>query len=588
MDRAVGPVKRAARVVQETGDSHCCVHDRMVVLIPATRGRHAPHTGIAGSSHLPRRVCHLELGCSRVGTLQINAIRLCSWLTVACFCMPSSVFAFSAPNIYGEPAATGGGAGRYFTGSPADGYGCAACHTGPGSLPVRVTGIPAEGYVPGREYAVHLAWPDAMVRANAAIAANLRPSMTIVAEFVAEDGSDSGRIDIQPMFASPGEFCTDTDPAAPKTLAALAAQLYETDPTNVEAPPKTVTSCSGGVENRRCVIATRSCGSSELRIRWTAPQKWRGPIWFSAGFVMTDDASGVPNDLDFVTEISAPMNAASIGEAYETALEAGCTAAPGRRSGTHGWLGFGALLSTLALLRRRRTGSIVLAWCLVLCAGCESDLRRPTGGTSEKVGLFTPGYRARASDLPVMAADGGTSGSGGSPGTVASCTGTDFLVEKDDAGPAPSCMMTVDLTTDARTGEFDVMSGARVNYGAVWIEDETGKYVKGLGLWRGLYFWQLRTYAIAKNRLACIEPDVMASATLRGHVQQKFMWNGKNTKGDVVPDGNYLLWVEVQVDEDRLEPAIYPFVKGRVPWTTTMPPSSPPQSALTLTYQPLD
>ena len=507
----------------------------------------------------------------------------------------SRASAFSEPRIYGESADKGGGAGRYFTGSPADGYGCSACHTGQGSLPLRVTGVPVDGYVPGRSYVVHLAWPEAAARANVATAMGLRPSIGLTAEFVAEDGSDSGKVDIEPMFAMAGEFCASTDLTAPRMLA---AQLYQTDPSNVENAPSLVTSCSGSVRNQRCIATIRSCGSSELRLRWTAPPKWRGPIWFSAGFVMTDNASTRPNDFDFVTEVSSPMNAASIGESYESDLESGCSAVPGRPAAGSGiWL-FATLLLGLSVFRRSPRLVVKLATLVGLMVvgafsvGCADDGERMFyGASSDNVGLFTPGYSPSvgSGQFPSTAEDGGAAGKGAPP-TSLQCMGVDFEVAEDgaDAGPPPAGNLMVNLTTDAPMGIYDKVPGDRLNYGAIWIEDEQGKYVRGLALWRGLFFLQLPMFVGKRMRLACPEADVIASATARMHQTKMLQWDGKNTKGDVVPDGKYVLWVEVQVDEHELPAASYSFEKGRSPWTNTFPPASPPQSMLTLTYKPLD
>src|SRR5687767_4603827 len=58
--------------------------------------------------------------------------------------------AYSAPEAYAELAYQGGGEGRWFTGSPADGFGCGVCHTpaaGQREYPLYVQGLPTErGY----------------------------------------------------------------------------------------------------------------------------------------------------------------------------------------------------------------------------------------------------------------------------------------------------------------------------------------------------------------------------------------------------------------------------------------------------------
>src|SRR5262245_23122316 len=68
--------------------------------------------------------------------LHHSDLELVRWLAivVACGCLLGFVDdarAFSDPTIYGKYPSQklGGGGGRYFTGSPADGYSCSVCHT---------------------------------------------------------------------------------------------------------------------------------------------------------------------------------------------------------------------------------------------------------------------------------------------------------------------------------------------------------------------------------------------------------------------------------------------------------------------------
>jgi len=71
---------------------------------------------------------------------------------VACLCAlasaPERARAFSEPAYYAADASGGGGGGRWFTGSPAEGYGCSVCHTGPAQLvsyPLYIEGLPHAG-----------------------------------------------------------------------------------------------------------------------------------------------------------------------------------------------------------------------------------------------------------------------------------------------------------------------------------------------------------------------------------------------------------------------------------------------------------
>src|SRR5688572_5967785 len=61
-----------------------------------------------------------------------------------------SAHAFSSPEAYVEQPYTGGGGGRWFSGSPAEGFGCSVCHSaapGQREFPLYVAGLPVDsGY----------------------------------------------------------------------------------------------------------------------------------------------------------------------------------------------------------------------------------------------------------------------------------------------------------------------------------------------------------------------------------------------------------------------------------------------------------
>jgi hypothetical protein len=122
------------------------------------------------------------------------------------------------------------------------------------------------------------------------------------------------------------------------------------------------------------------------------------------------------------------------------------------------------------------------------------------------------------------------------------------------------------------------------NCGAIWIEDTTGKYVATPAIWallrkRPLFFWQAR-------RCKQDEPDAITSATLDTHRAHSVMWDGKDLKGNVAPDGMYVLKIEVTEDEVALgRIGDFPFVKGTEPMTL-MPPDTESVRGLKLVYTP--
>ncbi len=249
--------------------------------------------------------------------------------------LPASARAFSEPRSYYDSASEGGGGGRWFTGSPAEGYGCSACHTGGPPEPLHIEGLPGDGYVPGASYDLRIAWPEFAARAQILAQTPGVPgaSMGLVAEFVTETGLGAGTIEIAAATAAtPGERCT-----FPPDVR--ASQLYSVK--SGEPVEEQETRCEANELEERCVLAVSDCGAQELRFRWTAPASWQRSIWFSTGFVATEVSSDTP-EADAVTERALPLHpAASQSERYESRLDGGCstTGDPlARPLGATGWV----------------------------------------------------------------------------------------------------------------------------------------------------------------------------------------------------------------------------------------------------------
>jgi hypothetical protein len=260
--------------------------------------------------------------------------------------LPAAARAFSEPRSYYDSAAEGGGGGRWFTGSPAEGYACSACHTGGPSQPLHIEGLPGDGYVPGASYDLRIAWPEFAARAQILAQTPGAPgaSMGLVAEFVTETGLGAGTIEIAaPAAAVPGELCS-----FPPDVR--AAQLYLVK--SGEPVDEQETRCEASELEERCLLAVADCGAQELRFRWTAPDSWQRSIWFSTGFVATEVSSDSP-EADAVTERAIPLHpAASDSERYESRLAGGCSAG-GRRLATSSRNDAGWALACMAALALR-------------------------------------------------------------------------------------------------------------------------------------------------------------------------------------------------------------------------------------------
>jgi hypothetical protein len=219
--------------------------------------------------------------------------------------------AFSDPQAYEDPVDIGGGAGRWFTGSSADGYGCNVCHSGKAGADLAVSGLPVEGYIPGRAYEVALTWPPYVV------------DLALVAEFTNEQRLGVGTLALpRPDALKPGELC------APDQGGGSPSQVHMAD-------------------GMRQLVSVVDCGAKMVRFQWTAPLQASGPIWFNAGFVASNEDATAAGD--GVTLVARPLPLA--GQSLGTRQVAqGCTFVT-RNGAAHPVPTI--LLLTAAWLRRR-------------------------------------------------------------------------------------------------------------------------------------------------------------------------------------------------------------------------------------------
>ncbi len=80
------------------------------------------------------------------------------------------------------------------------------------------------------------------------------------------------------------------------------------------------------------------------------------------------------------------------------------------------------------------------------------------------------------------------------------------------------------------------------NIGAIWVEDLSGKFIKTLQIWADkrvqyLYTWN----SISKGN----KVDAVSSATLSSHQTHSVYWNLKDNLGNIVPNGQYKLKIEM-------------------------------------------
>ncbi|HEX6244133.1 MAG TPA: hypothetical protein VFZ61_24625 [Polyangiales bacterium] len=150
----------------------------------------------------------------------------------------------------------GGGGGRYFTGSPVDGYACSVCHTGGAEPKVQVLGLPEDGYAPGKIYQVEVVWDNPEI------------PLGLQLEMVGRDGRAAGQLLlVDERQIDEGQLCTTGD--------RLPAD-YELR-----------------AEGRK-VLGVQACGARHMRFRFAPPDT--PDVSFSMSAVTSDKSGSVDGD----------------------------------------------------------------------------------------------------------------------------------------------------------------------------------------------------------------------------------------------------------------------------------------------------
>jgi hypothetical protein len=145
---------------------------------------------------------------------------------------------------------------------------------------------------------------------------------------------------------------------------------------------------------------------------------------------------------------------------------------------------------------------------------------------------------------------------------------------------------TPTLPVGVTKGWWDSADGTlKPTFGVIWIEDPMGRFVKTLEFWGMTIYIQANLHDYLLKRTYC-PIDTVSQATRFDYSQHMTTWDGTSSKGFVVPDGPYVLWIDIQMDERNPMPSYrIDFMKGDKPFTIT-PPPVPPQTGTTLTYTP--
>lgn len=197
--------------------------------------------------------------------------------------------AFSDPLSYADSVDVGGGAGRWFTGSVADGFGCDVCHEGGPPADLTIRGLPTDGYLPGAAYEVSVNWPYDVENA------------ALIAEIVDDHRHAAGSLTLpRPDAMKPAELCSAEQGGA------SPVELHPT-------------------EDGRTLLSLVDCGAKSTRFLWTAPLSAAGAVWFDLGFVASNEDTTPAGD--GVTMVRQPL--AGVRDELGTRTVAqGCTLAP--------------------------------------------------------------------------------------------------------------------------------------------------------------------------------------------------------------------------------------------------------------------
>jgi hypothetical protein len=244
---------------------------------------------------------------------------------------PRAALAYSEVRHFAYPSSVGGGGGRFYTGSPADGYTCRICHAG-GAVPkVRVQGLPLDGYRPSTEYEVTVDWWDG-------------EALSAAVEVTDSEGRPAGtlRLPAESTVES-SERChqSASEPVA-GTLLAVPDPSHRSDLTALDA-------CNGEAASDGCrqVLSVPACGAGRVRFAWRAPSWDVGPIWFSGAVVNSNDDGNTTDDgvAEVGTLLPSPSDTSASVRTY-----AGCHVVQlGQQS--HGLLMLFALALVAALRR---------------------------------------------------------------------------------------------------------------------------------------------------------------------------------------------------------------------------------------------
>lgn len=223
--------------------------------------------------------------------------------------------AYRNPARFAASVDEGGGGGKYFTLSRAEGYGCAVCHSQGTPVPLEVRNLPVSGFLPSQTYRITIDWPDDV------------PSVALNVEVTDNAGAPYGQLFApDPSTLSAADLCPQSDATEPPT----AAQTLQMDAA------------------ARRVLLVAECGQAQTSFDWIAPLV-PAQGYFSSSIIFTNRDGKLTGDN--VVDVVEPLNAQATNR-YE-----GACSVLGRRDFSARPGGFVAVAAcfTCAVILSRRT-----------------------------------------------------------------------------------------------------------------------------------------------------------------------------------------------------------------------------------------
>jgi hypothetical protein len=106
--------------------------------------------------------------------------------------------------------------------------------------------------------------------------------------------------------------------------------------------------------------------------------------------------------------------------------------------------------------------------------------------------------------------------------------------------PQP-CNFQLSLNTTPNTGAVGRTYSPN-NYGALWVSDDSGGFIRTFELWAGRHINDLSQW---RNQTGSNQVDAVSGATLRSHGTHTVTWDCRDLDGEILPDGSYVFHAEM-------------------------------------------